>query len=85
MAHDYFYSKLPELDPNRFGLSSTDTYDFKGILNVPIDNGTVDNAVTLLDDIYSGPLSTEFSYLEVSTVYFSKFYFSNFLQNYIFL
>ncbi|XP_077286387.1 putative 2-oxoadipate dehydrogenase complex component E1 homolog [Arctopsyche grandis] len=58
------YARLPELNPDRFGLSNTDVFDFRGILNVPTIGGTIDDALTILDKLYSGPLSSEFSYLE---------------------
>lgn len=54
-----------ELEPNNYGLSPKDVVSYRGILNVDKPQGTVQEAIGYLNDIYCGSLGVEFSYLEV--------------------
>ncbi|EFN80022.1 probable 2-oxoglutarate dehydrogenase E1 component DHKTD1 homolog, mitochondrial [Harpegnathos saltator] len=57
-------SLLPELQPGNFGLNLKDKVHFRGILLTQQNEGTVEEAIRLLNDTYSGTIGTEFSYLE---------------------
>ena len=57
---------VPELDPKRFGLALSDVVSFDGILSTGKSEGTVREAVDILNEIYSDNMGAEFSYLEVN-------------------
>lgn len=57
---------LGELRPDRFGLQLSDSVRLRSLLNCQDrDDVTVAEAVEILERMYSGPMSAEFSYLEV--------------------
>ncbi|XP_008552671.1 probable 2-oxoglutarate dehydrogenase E1 component DHKTD1 homolog, mitochondrial [Microplitis demolitor] len=55
---------LIELDPKRYGLELNDVVSFTGILNTSKTEGTVKEAVEILDNIYCNFIGAEFNYLE---------------------
>lgn len=56
---------LPELRPERFGLDLADKVRMEGLLRADKTDGTVRDALDVLNSIYCGTMSAEFSYLEV--------------------
>ncbi|XP_057340582.1 probable 2-oxoglutarate dehydrogenase E1 component DHKTD1 homolog, mitochondrial [Microplitis mediator] len=55
---------LIELDPKRYGLELNDIVSFSGILNTSKTEGTVKEAVEILNNIYCNFIGAEFNYLE---------------------
>lgn len=53
-----------ELDPSFYGLHENDNVSFSSIFNVDKQNGTVSEAIKLLQQIYAEQISAEFMYLE---------------------
>lgn len=68
MEHCCFYairfSPPPELELHRYGLNADETYNFHGILNNDVANGTVRQAQDFLNRTYCGNVSIEFAYIE---------------------
>lgn len=56
--------KLIELDPQQFGLKLDDTVEYYGILNIEKKQGTVEDALKILESIYTSEIGAEFTYLE---------------------
>lgn len=56
--------KLPELDPQRYGLVDDTTHNFAGILNNNIASGSISDANKFLTNTYCGNVSIECSYIE---------------------
>lgn len=52
------------MELHRYGLSKDDTYNFRGILNNNVANGTIQQAQDFLNRTYCGNISMEFSYIE---------------------
>ena len=61
---------LPELSPNRYGLSQTDSVDPFGILFAKSGQMTVEEIEKQLENLYCGNVGVEFSYIEVSPGFF---------------
>lgn len=61
-------SPLKELDPTRYGLERNDVVAFEGIISSDKREGTVEEAINILNDIYSDNMGAEFTYLEVRDV-----------------
>ncbi|XP_046737015.1 probable 2-oxoglutarate dehydrogenase E1 component DHKTD1 homolog, mitochondrial isoform X1 [Diprion similis] len=57
-------SPLPELNLNKFGLNGDDKVSFQGILNAKQTEGSVNEALSILKNVYTGAVGVEFSYLE---------------------
>ncbi|XP_008214961.1 probable 2-oxoglutarate dehydrogenase E1 component DHKTD1 homolog, mitochondrial isoform X1 [Nasonia vitripennis] len=55
---------LPELRPEHFGLDLADNVRMEGLLRADKADGTVEDALDILNRIYCGTMSAEFSYLE---------------------
>ncbi|XP_011306220.1 probable 2-oxoglutarate dehydrogenase E1 component DHKTD1, mitochondrial, partial [Fopius arisanus] len=55
---------VAELDPQRYGLNLNDTVKFRGIINTSKSEGTVEEAVGILNDLYTREIGAEFSHLE---------------------
>lgn len=56
---------VPELDRRLYGLDLKEIVSFDGILATGKSEGTVEEAIDILNSIYSGNIGAEFSYLEV--------------------
>lgn len=59
-----FVSLPPELELQRYGLDADETYNFHGILNNDVANGTIRQAQDFLNHTYCGSVSIEFAYIE---------------------
>lgn len=57
---------MPEIDINRYGFCENDRVDFKGIINCSQTNGSVQEAIDFLREVYTGQISAEFLHLEVT-------------------
>lgn len=55
-----------EINLDKFGLSLNDKVSFDGILNVKQKDGTVREALDILENFYSNTIGAEFCYLEVN-------------------
>ncbi|XP_015114177.1 probable 2-oxoglutarate dehydrogenase E1 component DHKTD1 homolog, mitochondrial [Diachasma alloeum] len=53
-----------ELDPQRYGLDLNDIVKFRGIINTSKSEGTVREAVDILNELYIREIGAEFSHLE---------------------
>ena len=62
---------LSELNPQRYGLNSTDRISFENLFRTEKKEGTVDEAVEALKNLYSGPIGVEFTHLEVCIIFIS--------------
>lgn len=58
------FSVPPELELHRYGLNADETYNFHGILNNDVANGTIRQAQDFLNRTYCGNVSIEFAYIE---------------------
>ncbi|XP_015608357.1 probable 2-oxoglutarate dehydrogenase E1 component DHKTD1 homolog, mitochondrial [Cephus cinctus] len=55
---------LPELLPKKFGLNLSDKVSFRNILTTNKSEGTVKDALDILNKVYSSTMGAEFSYLD---------------------
>lgn len=62
--HTILFSLPPELELHRYGLNTDETYNFHGILNNDVANGTIRQAQDFLNRTYCGSVSIEFAYIE---------------------
>lgn len=60
----FHFSIPPELELHRYGLNADETYNFHGILNNDVANGTIRQAQDFIQRVYCGNVSIEFAYIE---------------------
>ncbi|XP_072390539.1 probable 2-oxoadipate dehydrogenase complex component E1 homolog isoform X1 [Diabrotica undecimpunctata] len=56
--------KSPEIELNRYGLNLDDIVHFKGIINSNLTEGSIKNALELLNNAYCKSIAAEYVYLE---------------------
>lgn len=61
---------MPEIELCRYELSKKDIVEYKGIFSSSKERGSVEEAVEILDQVYSRHIAGEFCYLEVRMVIF---------------
>lgn len=62
----YVCSKdLVELDPSTYGLALSEVLSLEGLTHVGLKQGSVEETVKLLRQLYCGPIAAEFQHIEV--------------------
>jgi len=56
---------LVELDPSTYGLTLSEVHSLEGLTHVGLKQGSVEETVKLLKQLYCGPITAEFQHLEV--------------------
>ena len=68
-SHIYVICSTPkELDPTQYGVSSAAVHSLNGILHVGPDKLQTNDLVSLLEELYCGPIAIEFLHLQVNIV-----------------
>lgn len=66
VANLYVCSKdLVELEPSTYGLSLSEVHSLEGLTHVGMKQGSVEETVQLLKQLYCGPIAAEFQHLKV--------------------